>query len=505
MAYIINKYNGDQAAVVEDGTINTTLDLKLIGKNYAGYGEAQNENYTWLLENFSSLTAPPKAIIGQLWYDTSTSKLKINYGAGLWRTMGVTQISTSGVSPSGLTEGDFWWNTVTEQLFCKGASSNVLIGGSTAGVITQMKSTTVTSNDVVSVTYNVIEAIINGVTAFVISGAAAAFTLNSLDPLKALGFSDIHPGITLKGLSTSNLTSPTYKIWGSVSNSDNLGGIDSSNYVNKATAVFSNIANFADDGLSIGTAPNQRLYIRNEGTTPTIYNSDNSTIQFKTTVSSSIKIPMKLVGQDIIPGNPGQSNIGSADLVFGSVYANSFVGLATQAASLTINGVAKTASVEATIDTVVVRTASNQTIGSHTLPAGSIKVVTLMATNTTTYFGDVAEKYVTDNDYETGTVLMIGGTAEVTAATAGFRALGVVSANPAYLMNADLENGIAVALKGRVPVKVIGTVKKGDRLIASATDGYAESLSKAADAGFVFAIALANKSKDSDTVEATII
>ena len=71
MAYIINKYNGDQAAVVDDGTINTTLDLKLIGKNYAGYGEAQNENYTWLLENFASQTAPPKAIVGQLWYDTS--------------------------------------------------------------------------------------------------------------------------------------------------------------------------------------------------------------------------------------------------------------------------------------------------------------------------------------------------------------------------------------------------------------------------------------------------
>ena len=42
MAYTIDKYNGTTVAVVEDGTIDSTLDIKLIGKNYAGYGEAQN-------------------------------------------------------------------------------------------------------------------------------------------------------------------------------------------------------------------------------------------------------------------------------------------------------------------------------------------------------------------------------------------------------------------------------------------------------------------------------
>jgi len=81
MAYNINKYNTSSAAtiVVEDGTINTTLDIKLIGKNYAGYGEIQNENFVWLLENFSSRTEPPNAIVGQLWFDSSVQKLKVNY------------------------------------------------------------------------------------------------------------------------------------------------------------------------------------------------------------------------------------------------------------------------------------------------------------------------------------------------------------------------------------------------------------------------------------------
>jgi hypothetical protein len=53
MAYTINKYDGSQVTVIADGTIDNTLDIKLIGKNYAGYGEVQNENLVFLLENFA--------------------------------------------------------------------------------------------------------------------------------------------------------------------------------------------------------------------------------------------------------------------------------------------------------------------------------------------------------------------------------------------------------------------------------------------------------------------
>ena len=66
MAYIVNRYNGTQITVVEDGTIDQTTDLKLIGKNYSGFGEAQNENLVHLLENFRGTTAPAKAIDGQV-------------------------------------------------------------------------------------------------------------------------------------------------------------------------------------------------------------------------------------------------------------------------------------------------------------------------------------------------------------------------------------------------------------------------------------------------------
>ena len=86
MAYQINHYSGTPLTVVLDGVIDTTLDLKLVGKNAAGYGEIQNENYVWLLENFSSTSAPSKAIQGQIWYDSTlgVQRLKVYDGNGAW-------------------------------------------------------------------------------------------------------------------------------------------------------------------------------------------------------------------------------------------------------------------------------------------------------------------------------------------------------------------------------------------------------------------------------------
>jgi hypothetical protein len=76
MPYSIDRFNGTTLTVIEDGTIDTTTDIKLIGKNYAGYGEVQNENFLHLLESFSGTTAPPRPISGQIWFDSGTKKLK---------------------------------------------------------------------------------------------------------------------------------------------------------------------------------------------------------------------------------------------------------------------------------------------------------------------------------------------------------------------------------------------------------------------------------------------
>ena len=78
----------------------------------------------------------------------------------------------------------------------------------------------------------------------------------------------------------------------------------------------------------------------------------------------------------------------------------------------------------------------------------------------------MAEKFLADKEYSVGTVVMVGGDKEVTAATIGSRAIGVVSEKPAFLMNNELENGTMIALKGRVPVKVVCPINKGDKLVA---------------------------------------
>ncbi len=92
-------------------------------------------------------------------------------------------------------------------------------------------------------------------------------------------------------------------------------------------------------------------------------------------------------------------------------------------------------------------------------------------------YADLAENYTSDSDYAPGTVLVFGGEAEVTQSTASHdpRIAGVVSTNPAYLMN-GAESGIAVALQGRVPCRVLGPVSKGDRVVSSHIAGVAQAL-----------------------------
>lgn len=512
MAYIINKYNGDQAAIVEDGTINTTLDLKLIGKNYAGYGEAQNENYTWLLENFASRTPPPKALIGQLWYDTSVQKLKINYdGAGHWHTMGVNDVVAAKSEASNLAIGDLFWVTSTEQLYCKGNTSDILIGGKIQDVITQMKATSV--QDDVGNPHEIIQAVVNEVTTFIIS-SDPDFILDDTEALKSAGFTDIKQGITLNSLETTTNTSTGYQFWGTASDSDRLGGLQASDYINVNTPIFPNIASFSDSGFTVGISPNQRLKISNVSDIPTIENVSNDTIIFKTK-DTIVKTPMKLVGQDIIPGNPDNSNIGSQDQKFNEVHASSFFGNASSADGLLYNGDFKslhdgTPSVPANQsdeikDTIVLRTNSTITYGGELCSPGSIQATYFIGIAFLGTGGDLAEKYLADTAYDFGTVLAIGGEKEVTAANDGDRAVGAVSTNPSYIMNVSLDGGVSVALKGRVPMKVIGAVKKGDRLLA-ANSGVARSLTVQDDSSLVFAVALEdNESTDVKLVEALIL
>ena len=104
---------------------------------------------------------------------------------------------------------------------------------------------------------------------------------------------------------------------------------------------------------------------------------------------------------------------------------------------------------------------------------------TVFAQATSAQYADLAENYVADADYAPGTVVVFGGEAEITISkdAADERVAGVISTQPAHLMNAG-QPGLPVALRGRVPVRIIGPVFKGDSLVTSSTSGHAQSVGR---------------------------
>ena len=107
----------------------------------------------------------------------------------------------------------------------------------------------------------------------------------------------------------------------------------------------------------------------------------------------------------------------------------------------------------------------------------TVNTLTFSGTASTAKYADLAEIYRSDRNYIPGTVVVFGGTSEVTVSLTSHdpTVAGVVSTNPAYLMN-DQEDGSAVALQGRVPCRVLGPVSRGDRVVTSDVRGVAERL-----------------------------
>jgi hypothetical protein len=118
----------------------------------------------------------------------------------------------------------------------------------------------------------------------------------------------------------------------------------------------------------------------------------------------------------------------------------------------------------------------NGTTGTGNIGSSANGFNTVFAKATTAQYADLAEKYESDADYEPGTVLVFGTDTEVTISTRheDNRVAGVVTTNPAYLMNSEAA-GVAVALQGRVPCRVVGTIRRGDMMVTSDVAGVATS------------------------------
>lgn len=147
------------------------------------------------------------------------------------------------------------------------------------------------------------------------------------------------------------------------------------------------------------------------------------------------------------------ANIGSTLNVVGNVLAKTGT-----LNGLTVNG-------EIDSQHIVPLASNTYSVGSSTLWYSSFWGAAVNA-----QYADLAEKYLADSQYEPGTVLMFGGEYEVTLAEEGTRRVaGVVSTNPAYLMNHQIagDNIVDLALTGRVPVKVTGYIQKGDMMVSA--------------------------------------
>ena len=499
MAYTVNKTNGAASVsqyIVQDSVLNSETDLKFVGKGYSGYGESIAENFLHLLENFSNTSAPSKPIKGQLWYDETNQRLKVYSGATFQPLGGASYQSTQ---PSIASSGDIWIDSDTDQLYFYNGSSMVLVGpesSSTSG-FTFPTITDSSDND-----QKVTQIRNNSSLVAVVYDGTASFT-----PKTAItGFPTVHPGITLS-TAIANL-----KFHGTATNADALGGSSAANFLtsNAADTMTGRLTLDTDDGIYIGDQSELQITVSNNDTIVTQSAQDKDII-IKANVSGSTTEMFRIDGST---GRIGIKNtVPTTELdVGGTVKATAFQGNVTGNVTGNITGTAS-------ISTTSTITADNTTNASRFIPfvsaaTGNLGLTTdtnlsynpatniLNTTATKAQYADLAEVYETDSTYDVGTVVIFGGEKEMTQSTISndTRVAGVISENPAYLMNGD-SDGQAVALVGKVKCKVHGMVSKGDLLTTSGEKpGYAKKAITPV-LGSIVGKAMENK----DTAEESVI
>lgn len=418
MAYTINLTDGTIFATIADGTINTASSMTLVGKNYAGYGEFLDENFIHLLENSASSVAPGAPLTGQLWWDKGNNLLKV-YNGSTFKTIASSTASTS--APASNVTGDLWYDTVNQQLKVYTGSAWLLVGPAfTSGQgVTGAIADTITDN--VAVSHVVIKLFVEDAIVGIISKDATFTPAASIT-----GFTTVRPGITLA--STVGAQYPLFQ--GTATDSQTLDGLDSSSFLrsdaNDTTTGTLGILN--DTGLAVGADSDFRVTV--SGTSVLLSNQTqdgNLALRINDGGVTTTLINLEGASSTVLPGANATINMGATTMKWNKIYAVEFNG-----------------------------------------------------TSTSAQYSDLAERYESDEMLDAGTVVEIGGKAEITKAKDELsdKVFGVISNRAAHLMNARTgeDNTLypAVAMTGRVPVKVTGKVNKGDRLV-SAGNGLARA------------------------------
>ena len=266
MSYNLNKTDGTLLTELVDGVLDTnTTDISLVGRNYSGYGEFINENFIRMLENFANPNSPVTPLKGQLWYDTSESKLKVFDGTDFQSAAGSFISETF---PSGPVAGDTWFSTDNKQFYLYDGTTWTLIGPAysrlqgQSGVITD----TIFDTDLNSKT--VLKIFVNEILQAVISGET--FTPNPVPNNIVSGLVSVTnaTGTIFKGVNL--IDKVDFKFRGVATSAENL--ISSTNEIvpesklmkNDSDQVLNGKLNIRNSGgVSVGVNDDTRLFMDN--------------------------------------------------------------------------------------------------------------------------------------------------------------------------------------------------------------------------------------------------
>ncbi len=217
------------------------------------------------------------------------------------------------------------------------------------------------------------------------------------------------------------------------------------------------------------------------------------------TVTSTMIANGTIINEDIADTTirAAKLNLSGDTVTVNTLIASNITGTASIASTLSLT--ADNSTNAANFLTFAGTATGNQALKTDTSLTYNPSTNVLSTTATQAQYADLAEIYETDKLYDVGTVVMVGGNKEVTECFVGNRVVGVISDRPAFLMNAQ-GTGQPIALKGRVKVKVVGPIKKGDELVAG-NGGFATTIS--VEFNRVFAIAL--EDNENGLIEAIIL
>ena len=449
MAYTITTTAGATLASIADGTVNSTAtSLTLIGKNYAGYGIFLNENYIKLLENFTNSSAPNAPLTGQLWYDSTNALLKV-YNGTIWKP--ISSSASGSTQPSSPVIGDLWYDSANAQLKVWSGSAFITVGPSyttTSGTSGAVVETILDSG---SASHVVVKFFISNTVVGILSKDSTFTPQTSIS-----GFATIVPGFNLSSAIAGALFT------GTVSNADTVDGINASQFLRSDQATSSSYA-VTVGSLLVGS---DLTVATSSGDVSVTNATSNKNLDFYINKGG---VSTKAIG---ITGTNGRVTLGN-DL--------NVTGAANVTGTTTLGVTSITGAVTLAAQMLPSANISVE-LGSTSFRWANVWATTFRGTAITASYADLAERFEADSAYLPGTVVELGGAKEITAADQDLSdtVFGVISTRAGFLMNGEAGNDVThppVAMQGRVPVRVIGRVRKGDRLV-SAGAGMARSAKK---------------------------